>query len=59
MMRENAHRLASALWRNSGDPDVIKKLAEILNYTPGQLQQDMVDISEYIDVLEAEQDPDQ
>lgn len=52
--RDNAHRLAGTLWRHAQDPETIRRLAAALNYAEGQLQQDMNDISEYIDELESE-----
>ena len=51
-IKENAHRLASALNRFSGDGYVIAVLAHYLHYVPEQLEEDMKDIAHYIKRLE-------
>ena len=52
-LRTNAHRLAGALWRRSGEPETIKALARLLGYDdPEQLQTDMSQLLDYIEALE-------
>lgn len=42
-MKENARRLAGTLGRRS-DPQTIERLADILDYLPDQLRQDIKDL---------------
>lgn len=45
--RNNVRRLAYALYQRAEDPTTIQQLARILNYMPGQLQQDIKDLEAY------------
>ena len=39
--QENAHRLAAALDRHAADPRTVERLAQLLNYLPEQLREDI------------------
>ena len=51
--KNNAHRLAYALYQRADDPATIERLARILDYVPSQLAKDMNDLKEYLTSLEA------
>lgn len=48
----NAHRIANVLLHYSEDERAVKRLADILNYVPSQLSEDMRELQEYINELE-------
>lgn len=50
--RENAHRLAGTLERYAEDPATVEQLAQLLNYLPEQLREDMPCLLDYIRELE-------
>ncbi len=52
--RENAHRIATALFNRAEDPGAINRLSIILDYHPEQLQRDMKDLIDYICRIEAQ-----
>lgn len=39
--RQNAHRLAGTLARYAADPPTVERLAQLLNYLPEQLREDI------------------
>ena len=45
---DNARRLSYALAQRAEDPEVISALANLLNYLPEQLQQDMSDLDDVL-----------
>ena len=51
--KNNAHRLAYALYQRADDPATVERLARILDYFPSQLAKDMNDLKEYLNALEA------
>ena len=52
--KNNAHRLAYALFQRADDPATVERLARILDYVPSQLAKDMNNLKEYLTDLEAD-----
>lgn len=50
--RTNAHRIAGTLERYAADPRTVAQLAQLLNYHPEQLREDMAGLLDYIREIE-------
>lgn len=46
--RANAHRIAGTLERYAADPRTVAQLAQLLNYHPQQLREDMAGLLDYL-----------
>lgn len=55
-LKNNAMRLAYALAQRAEDPNCVEQLAEILNYIPSQLAQDMHDLRIYLETSHENKD---